>query len=220
MNADPDISNLLGDFSLIPFWIKIPYTVFVCILIPIYWVKWGPSNFLWFSDIALLLTVPALWLESSLLASMLAVSVSILEFTWNVDYFVRLLTGVRLVGLADYMFDPSKSMFLRSLSLFHVVLPPLLLWLVYRLGYDPRALIAQIILCWFVLLICYLFTKPSENINWVFGTTRQPRLRILNLPFGLFLMIGLPLLIYLPTHFLLKKFMPTHDAVERTIPKH
>src|SRR5262249_40872039 len=50
-------------------------------------------NFLWFSDIALLVTMPALWLESPLLASMMAVAVTLPELAWNLDFFVRLTTG-------------------------------------------------------------------------------------------------------------------------------
>ena len=57
--------------DLIPLPLKIGYTLFLCVLVPVYWVKWGPKNFLWFSDIALLTTGVALWLESSLLASMM-----------------------------------------------------------------------------------------------------------------------------------------------------
>src|SRR5882724_2851764 len=217
MSTDNDIPHLLNGLGIIPLWVKIPYTVFVCFLIPIYWVRWGPANFLWFSDIALLLTVPALWLESSLLASMMAVSVMILELAWNLDYFVRLASGKRLIGLADYMFDSTKPVFLRSLSLFHVVLPPLLLWLVYRLGYDSRALIASTVLCWIVLIVCYRFTDPSENVNWVFGTGSKSRTRIGGLPFVLYLMVVLPLLIYFPTHILLTKLMPHCEQVRRAV---
>jgi len=120
-----------------------------------------------------------------------------------------------LVGLSDYMFDSAKPMALRALSLFHVVLPPMLVWMVYRLGYDSQAVIAQTVLCWVVLLICYFFTRPSENVNWVWGTGRKPNLRLLNLPFVFYLMVGLPLLIYLPTHLLLKKYMPDSKTVQR-----
>jgi len=42
--------------------VKIIYTLFVCILVPVYWRYYGPANFLWFSDLALLLTWAALWL--------------------------------------------------------------------------------------------------------------------------------------------------------------
>lgn len=43
----------------IPLWIKITYTLFVCLLVPVYLRHYGPANFLWFSDVALLVTVPA-----------------------------------------------------------------------------------------------------------------------------------------------------------------
>ena len=52
----------------IPLTVKILYTLFVCILVPTYWRRYGLANFLWFSDLALLLTMVALWLENRLLA--------------------------------------------------------------------------------------------------------------------------------------------------------
>ena len=90
---------------MIPLWFKIAYTLFVCFLVPIYWRRYGPVNFLWFSDIALLVTMPALWLESPLLASMMAVTVTLPELAWNLDFFVRLTTGATFMGLSGYMFD-------------------------------------------------------------------------------------------------------------------
>jgi len=53
-----EIMLLIG--LVIPLGLKIIYTLFVCALAPIYWRKYGPANFLWFSDIALLVLVPAL----------------------------------------------------------------------------------------------------------------------------------------------------------------
>src|SRR5262245_46866601 len=53
----------------IPLWVKAAYTLFVLTLVPVYWVAYGPTNFLYFCDVALLMTVPALWLENALLAS-------------------------------------------------------------------------------------------------------------------------------------------------------
>jgi hypothetical protein len=64
---------------VIPLGLKVVYTIFVCALVPIYWREYGPANFLWFSDIALLALVPALWLENALLVSMLAISVVFLK---------------------------------------------------------------------------------------------------------------------------------------------
>jgi hypothetical protein len=106
---------------VIPLGLKIIYTLFVCIVVPIYWRQYGPANFLWFSDIALLALVPALWLESALLASMLAISVVFFEVVWNIDFFFRVFTGKSLVGLSAYMFDPNIPLFTRGLSDFHIV---------------------------------------------------------------------------------------------------
>jgi hypothetical protein len=72
---------------MIPLWLKLAYTVFVAIIVPVYAKNWGWGNFLWFSDIALLLMVPALWTESPLLVSMMAVGVLLPESFWNVSYF-------------------------------------------------------------------------------------------------------------------------------------
>ena len=190
---------------MIPLWLKVSDTLFICLLVPVYWRHYGPANFLWFSDIALLVTVPALWLESSLLASMMTLAVLLPELAWNVDFFVRLVTGARLMGLSAYMFDRGIPRFLRALSLFHVGLPPLLLWMVHRLGYDKRALIAQTVGAMIVLPLSYWCSDPRENINWVYGFGEKPQTRIPPLWFLAFLILMFPLAIYLPTHLVLDK---------------
>src|SRR5512145_276309 len=114
---------------LIPLWGKLVYTLFLCVLVPAYWIHWGPRNFLWFSDIALLTTAVALWLESALLASMMTLAIALPELAWNVDFFGRLITGRHVFGLSGYMFDRGKPLGLRALSLFHIGLPVVLLWL-------------------------------------------------------------------------------------------
>src|SRR5690606_7527539 len=144
-----------------------------------------------------------LWLESSLLASMMTVAVLLPEIVWNISYFGQLATGKRLIGLADYMFDASKPRYLRGLSLFHVVLPPLLVWMVAVLGYDSRALWAQTLLAWIVLPLSYWLTDRETNINWVHGFFGKAQSRVHPLLYLGFLMLGFPLLVYLPTHFLL-----------------
>lgn len=193
---------------MIPLWIKLVYTVFVCITVVIYARQWGWANFLWFSDIALVLTVPALWWESSLLASMMALAVLLPEVFWNITFFTRLITGRRLAGLTDYMFDSGRPLYLRALSLFHVFLPPLLVWTVSRLGYAPTALWAQTLLAWTVLPLCYWLTDPKENINSVFGPGAQPQRRIAPWTYLVLVMFFFPVVIYLPTHLLFRLLFP------------
>lgn len=187
---------------MIPLGLKVACTIFVFALVPIYWRQYGPANFLWFSDLALLTLVPALWLENALLVSMMAISVVFFEALWNIDFFFRLATGKSLIGLGAYMFDPAIPLFIRGLSGFHVVLPLLLLWMLHRLGYDQRAFLWQTIVALVVLPLSYLVSNAQENVNWVYGFGQNPQ-RFLPAPlFVILLMVLLPLAVYLPTHLL------------------
>ena len=198
-----------------PLWPKLALTGFLVVLVPIYWRRYGPGNFLWFSDIALFGATAALWLENPLLAGMMTVAVLLPETAWNLDYFVHLFTGKSPVGLADYMFDRRLPAWLRALSLFHVALPPLLVWMVVRLGYDPPALWAQIALAWVVLPATYLLTSADKNVNWVHGPGGKVQRRIPPLAWLALLMVAFPLLVYLPTHLLLRHVLPTTEPPPR-----
>lgn len=205
--ADAFLSQGLGlrsEPEAIPLWLKLSYTAFVAVLVPVYWVKWGPGNFLWFSDIALFGALAAVWLGSSLLASMMTLAVFLPELAWNFEFFGRLLTGGKFFGLSGYMFDPSRPLYLRALSLFHVILPALLLWLLYTLGYDSRAWFYQTALAWVVLPLSYWLTDPQENVNWVYGPGEKPQKKVPPLLYMGAVMVFFPLCVYLPTHFLLR----------------
>ena len=193
------------DCCVISIWLKITYTIFVALLVPIYWRQYGPANFLWFSDIALLLLLPALWLENALLVSMTALSVLVLELVWNVDFWGRLATSKSLIGLSAYMFDPKIPLFIRALSFFHVALPILIIWLLFRLGYDHRAWLWQSLAALVVLPSSYLTTNPRENINWVYGFGEKPQAALPGPLFVALLMLGFPLIVYLPLHLLFAK---------------
>ncbi|WP_299756123.1 membrane-associated protein [uncultured Pontibacter sp.] len=191
------------DLTIIPLWLQLAYTAFVLLLLPVYWRNYGPGNFLWFSDIALFAVGVVLWTGSKLLLSMMAVGVLALEIAWNVDYFWRIVTGRQLLGLSAYMFDKQKSLFLRGLSLFHVALPVLILWLLSVWGYQPEAIYWQTALAWVVLPLTYFLTDPQENINWVFGPGNRAQHTIpAHLYFGA-VMLFFPIGVYLPSHLLL-----------------
>ena len=205
-----------GKLSL---WVKIPYTAFVAVLVPFYWRTYGPVNFLWFCDVALLVTLPALWLESPFLSSMQAVAMALPQSVWAVD-FIAHLAGVHLIGLADHMFDPNIPLFVRGLSSFHGWLPLVLLWIVWRLAYDRRALPAQSLAAAALLVVCFLFTprpphpannpNAAVNLNWVFGPGEET-VQTWMAP-GLYLALQIvfyPLVIYLPTHLALRRLFRT-----------
>ena len=189
--------------ATVPLWLQIGYTLFLLVLVPVYWAHYGPANFLWFSDIALFSVGIALWTESRLLVSMMAVGVLFLEIFWNVDYFGRLILGKPISGLSDYMFDKRKTLFLRGLSLFHVFLPAIVIWLLIEWGYDTRAIYWQTALAWAVLPLTYFLTPPKENINWVFGPGNEPQRKMPPLLYFILSLFFFPIAVYLPSHFIL-----------------
>jgi hypothetical protein len=209
--------------SRIPLWVKVLYTAFVAVLVPVYWNSYGPTNFLYYCDVALLLTLAAIWLESSLLVSMCAVGILMPQSLWMVDFLSRAV-GHRLTGMTDYMFDPSLPLFTRALSFFHFWLPLFLVWLLWRLGYDRRALPAWSILAWALMFVCFFFmpappAAPDNpnlpvNINYVYGPgNKEAQQWMPAWQFFVVLLIGLPLLMYLPTHFVLSKvYRPARPA--------
>jgi hypothetical protein len=204
-------------FHCLPLWLKLFYTLFVIILVPVYWADLGVANFLWGSDIALLVVVFGLWLESRFLVSMMAVGVLIPELVWNIDYFTHLIAGRDVLGVnvTGYMFSEDWSLLVRSMSLFHIFLPVILLYSLMRLGYDPRAFLAQVIFCWLVLPATYLFTEPAKNINWVFGITEIPQTWMPEIVYLILLMVLFPLLIFWPTHLLLKTIFNSTGIVKK-----
>lgn len=203
--------------ATIPLWLRLAYTLFVATLVPVYWRLAGPQNFLWFSDIALLVTVVTLWTRSALLASICAVSVLAIETVWAIDFLGSVILGGRLLGLTAYLHDPLIPLVLRVYSVaFHLILLALLPWLVWRLGYDRRALKVQTLVCWLVLPASRLFSTPAQNVNWSHGIGRSAQTFVPDAVWVLLLMALIPLLIYWPSHWLFTRvFRPAaapHDS--------
>ncbi len=143
----------------VPLAVKIAYTAFMAVLIPVYLHYYGPTNFLYFCDVALILTLIAIWPENALLISMACVGILAMQAYWVIDFLVN-AAGYSLTGITDYMFDPSHSLFLRLLSLYHAWLPFLLVYLVWRTGYDRRALPLWTGLAWALVLFCFFLMPP------------------------------------------------------------
>jgi hypothetical protein len=74
-------------------WIALAHTAFVAVVVPVYLRHYGVTNFLWFSDVALLVSVAALWLNP-LLAGMMALAALLPELAWNLDFVVRAAAAI------------------------------------------------------------------------------------------------------------------------------
>lgn len=221
--SDARITSVSCTRSRISLWVKLSYTGFVCILVPHYLRSYGPTNFLYYCDVALIMALIAVWCESPLWASMPAVGILLPQTLWIVD-FVGGLFGLRVVGMTAYMFDPGIPLFARGLSLFHFWLPIFLVWIIWRLGYDRRAFRAWTVLAWVLMLVCYFLMPvppaPPDNpnlpvnINYVYGLndsgpqTWMPPWMYLALS-----MVGLPVCVFLPTHLLLRAVFQASKAL-------
>ena len=97
------------------------------------------------------------------------------------------------------MFDPQVAIAIRSLSLFHVVAPPLLLWAIWRLGYDRRGWKYQTLTAWIVVPINY-FWRPEYDVNWARGPFFREQHAVPGLVYLLAYLIVVPASIYYPTH--------------------
>jgi len=138
----------------------------------------------------------------------LAVAVLLPEMLWNVDLAGRLLLGRRISGLTDYMFEQDRPLVLRRLSLFHVPLPLVLLWLLAAHGYAERvALPGAIVLAALVLPVSRAVSTPEKNINWSWGlgpvASRLPAVAYVALLF-----LGFVILVFVPTHAILRNTFP------------
>jgi hypothetical protein len=193
--------------------LKLALAAFVAVQVAFYWSVYGPTNFLYFCDVALFLALISVLTEKRLPASMAAVGILLPQLLWVID-FASTLFGYPLMGMTDYMFQDGQPLYARAISLFHGWLPFLLLFVVYRLGYDRRALSAWIVLAWGLMLIAY-FLLPAPpapldqpnlpvNVNYVYGMSDdKPQQWMPPLAWLGLMMAGLPLLFYVPTHLLL-----------------
>lgn len=202
----------------VPLLLKLALTAFLAVLVPVYWQAYGPTNFLYFCDMSLFLAMAAMWAEWSLPASMAAVGLTIPQTLWVVD-FLLLLAGGPSLGMTEYMFDSSKPLFLRGLSLFHGWLPFLLLYLVWRLGYDRRALMAWTLLAWTLMFISYLWLPapppPADNpnlpvnVDYVYGPRDSGLQPWMSQGAWLaFVYVAFPVVFWIPMHFLLRRLAP------------
>ena len=187
----------------IPLGVKLVWTAFVLVWVPVYWNQYGPQNFLYFCDLGNFLITLGLWLESRFIISWQAVGLLVFQVLYDIDLLGAFLLGHHATGGTEYMFDPAIPLFVRALGLYHFVVPILLLWALRRLGYDPRAWKWQIVLMAVVAPINF-FWHSHDNINFARGIGHEQHLMPSWLYLIGYLMVA-PLVIYYPTHVMLRR---------------
>jgi hypothetical protein len=178
---------------------------------PSYWQTWGVANFAHFCDLAVILTCIGIWTNSALLISSQAVAALLVDAAWALDAFWLVFLHHPLLGGNEYILDTRFALWVRLLTFFHLVMPALLLWGVFCLGYDRRgwALQCAIALPAFVVS---RFTPRAENINYVFADPFFHRSWGPAPTHVLVTWLFMVFVVYLPTHTALKRLFPPSGA--------
>ncbi len=192
---------------------KIPDSVrwlallWLVVWLPVYWHAWGAGNFLHLCDVAVILTCIGLWTGNALLLSSQAISSVVIDALWTLDAATWLLFRRHFSGGTEYLFDGTMPLWIRLLSLFHIVMPFLLIWSVSRLGYDQRGFGLQAAIA-LPVVIASRFVTPDKNVN--FAQTAPFFHRQLG-PVPVHLAVtylAVVVAVYFPTHLLFVRFYP------------
>jgi hypothetical protein len=187
----------------IPLWLKVGWSVWVLVWVPVYWHHYGLQNFLYFCDLGNLFIAAALWLESPLLFSWQACGLLLFQSLYAIDLIGAVLSGRHIIGGTEYMFDSHLPLFVRLLGLFHIVVPPMLLWAIWRLGYDERGWKYQTLTTWIVVPINY-FWRPDFDVNWARGPFFREQHFVPGIVYLVAYLVVVPLVVYWPTHLILR----------------
>ena len=195
----------------IPAWLRWCAVIFLAAWFTTYWIYWRPTTFLHLCDVAVILTCMGLWTSNSLLLSSQAVSSLAVDLVWCFDVGYTALLAKHPIGGTEYMWDVTRPLWVRMFSLFHVIWPVLLLWAIYRLGYDRRGWILQSGIA-AILMVASRFLKPEDNFNYAFTDPFFHRAwgsAPVHVALTLGVLIGA---VYLPTHLILTKCFPARDG--------
>ncbi len=197
--------TLVTDRHPIPLAVRAAFTLWMLCWVSVVLANQGPQNFFWLCNMAQFILLYALWSGNCLLWSSQAGLVCLVGLGWTLDLIVALLLGGRSpTGFTSYMFSDELSLLARLSSLYHVGLPPFLIWLVWRAGYDERGPWLQSVIGALGLLGAWLLTEPYRNINWIFAPFGFEQVWMPEWLWLLVLMLLYPLLLYFPGHFLVR----------------
>jgi len=178
---------------------------------PAYAAYWGWRNFLALCDMAVIITCVGVWRGSPLLLSTQALPSVMVGALWSADVIGRIAFGKHPFGGTEYMWDARVPLPVRLASLFHVVLPVVLIAALRRVGYDRRALPLQTLIT-AALLIAARAVSTGKNLNYAF---RDPLFGRALGPTPVHLaaiLVGITGLVYLPTHLALARWLPRPRA--------
>ena len=130
-----------------------------------------PSWIFWFCYISMILIgIGALRKDSLLIAAQFNLLFFPLLF-WNIDFFLVLFTGNSYLGIAGYFFE-EMLLPARIISLEHLFLIPLILYLLYLIKIKKKDILKSYIISIFQVSLIFAVMKilnaNIDNVNCVF----------------------------------------------------
>ena len=182
----------------------------MAVLVPVYWHYYGPTNFLYFCDMALILTLVGIWIESPLLVSMCAVGILVPQTLWVVDFSEQ--SRRRAAHRHDRLHVRGRSArcSCAGCRCFTAGCRSCCSTWSGSSATTGARLLAWTGLAWALILICFFFMPPPNpspgltpvNINYVWGLSdHAPQTWVSPGVWLAGLIVGLPLLLFAPAHF-------------------
>ena len=179
-------------------------TLVAWILLADLWILRGrPSQLLWLSDIAMILTAVGFLFRSRLVITAQFVGIFAYHIAWQFDLAAYAVIGRTPLDAASYMVGVGLSPLEKALSLFqHIYLIPATAWGIIRLGAARKGWVLQTLQTGAVIAVTYIVTNPAHNVNWISGVPFASPARTGAWAYYALVAVGPPLLLYLPTNAL------------------
>src|SRR3954465_9279464 len=92
------MSEIRPENSRIPVWLKLAWSIWLLVWVPLYWRQYGAQNFLYFCDVGNVLIAIGLWAESSLILSWQAIGLLVFQTLYAFDLIAALIFGRHVIG--------------------------------------------------------------------------------------------------------------------------
>ncbi len=150
----------------ITFAVRSLLVVWLVFYLPVYASAYGYWHFLQLCNLSVLISCLGFLTSNRLLLSMQSLAAPLIGVLWVTDIATYVSTGHFLHGGTAYLWDVEIPWPARLLSVYHLILPLILIAAIRRSGYDKRALACQVALAGFVYFASIQLYQDCKNLNY------------------------------------------------------
>jgi len=124
-----------------------------------------------------------LYFESPIVLTAVLIGALVVQLPWVLDFLARLFFWHYLFGVSSYMFDYGFNSIRFYAELDHLLMMPLSLYGVYKLGFHKNGWIIGAIVAFILNSSAYIFSSYTDNINCVFYNCLYQKITLSAHPF-------------------------------------